>query len=78
MERRDWPLRRITASVGVATLESSTISSRQLVDQCYHALHRAKQQGGNRTVHSTGIPCHCPASSEDNQTRSGLEYVLQM
>jgi diguanylate cyclase (GGDEF)-like protein len=51
MEDHDSPLRPITASFGVATLESPAISSLRLVDQSFQALQQAKQQGRNRVTH---------------------------
>jgi len=51
MDEHDWPLRPITASFGVSTLESSKTSSRQLVHQSFQALRQAKQKGRNGVEH---------------------------
>jgi len=63
LDEHDWPLRPITASFGVATLESSVIRPRQLVHQSFQALRQAKQKGRNRVEHFVDLQCCFPASS---------------
>jgi len=78
IKEHDWILRPITASFGVATLESSTISSRQLVDQSFRALLQAKQQRRNRVVHFIDL-CTCfTPREEDVKSRSRLEYLVRV
>ena len=77
MKEHNWLLRPITASFGVATLESTTISSRQLLDQSFRALHQAKQQGRNRVVHFVDLQNCSPASEADVTSRSRLDYLVQ-
>ncbi len=48
MEAHDWEIRPMTASFGVTTLESSTTSADELMEQAQEALVPAQQQGGNR------------------------------
>jgi diguanylate cyclase (GGDEF)-like protein len=47
----DWPLRRVTASFGVATMESAPMPRIKLLDQADQALYHAKGMGRNRVTH---------------------------
>jgi diguanylate cyclase (GGDEF)-like protein len=78
VKEHEWPLRPITASLGIATLESTTISSRQLVDQSFQALQQAKRQGSNRAVHFFDLQNSSSAIKADIKCRSRLEYLVQM
>jgi diguanylate cyclase (GGDEF)-like protein len=51
IEQHCWPFRPVTASFGVATMETSAISSQQLVVQSLKALLVAKRDGKNRVMH---------------------------
>jgi diguanylate cyclase (GGDEF)-like protein len=51
IEAHCWPFRPVTASFGVATMESSAISSQHLVVQSLKALLEAKRLGKNRVEH---------------------------
>jgi diguanylate cyclase (GGDEF)-like protein len=51
----DWPLRSITASFGVTTMESSSIGPGELFDQAKCAVRRAKRQGRNGIAHFTEV-----------------------
>jgi diguanylate cyclase (GGDEF)-like protein len=51
LEAFDWPLRRITASFGVATMESAALPCIKLLDQADQALYHAKGMGRNRVTH---------------------------
>jgi diguanylate cyclase (GGDEF)-like protein len=43
----DWPYRNVTASFGVATLNPTTPTAADLVDQADRALYQSKEQGRN-------------------------------
>jgi diguanylate cyclase (GGDEF)-like protein len=51
LEAFDWPLRRITASFGVATMESAALPRIKLLEQADQALYYAKGKGRNRVTH---------------------------
>ena len=55
LEAFDWPLRRITASFGVATMESDALPCIKLLDQADQALYYAKGMGRNRVTHFADI-----------------------
>jgi diguanylate cyclase (GGDEF)-like protein len=48
MGAHDWEVRPMTASFGVTTLECSTTTADDLMEQAQEALARAQQQGGDR------------------------------
>jgi diguanylate cyclase (GGDEF)-like protein len=50
-----WPLRQVTASFGVATLNATTQTGQQLVDMADRALYASKEAGRNRVNVSDGI-----------------------
>jgi diguanylate cyclase (GGDEF)-like protein len=62
-----WPFRRVTASFGIATMETSAISSSQLVVQALKALIVAKTGGKNRVEHYFELA---------NMTATGEEVIL--
>lgn len=51
-----WDLRKITASVGVATLNGDTLSAAGLLAAADEALYHSKENGRNRVTHSTALP----------------------
>jgi diguanylate cyclase (GGDEF)-like protein/PAS domain S-box-containing protein len=51
IENRRWPHRRVTVSVGVATLTSAGLDVRRLIEQSDNALYASKRAGRNRTTH---------------------------
>ena len=53
-----WPLRNVTASLGVATSDCATPSAAALLDQADQALYQSKQAGRNR------ITRHQPAAGD--------------
>lgn len=55
IERHDWPLRPITASLGVATFSVRTSSASELIDEADRALYRSKHDGRNRVTHFDDI-----------------------
>ncbi len=55
-EDMSWPLRPMTASFGVATLESSAVPSLVFVEQSLQALLYAKEHGKNRVTHFVDLP----------------------
>jgi two-component system chemotaxis family response regulator WspR len=55
LEAFDWPLRRVTASFGVATMECADLPCIKLLDQADQALYYAKGMGRNRVTHFADI-----------------------
>jgi diguanylate cyclase (GGDEF)-like protein len=51
LARVPWPLRPLTASLGIATTSSSTPTASDLVDQADRALYRCKRAGRDRVGH---------------------------
>ena len=69
-ERRAWPRRPITVSLGVATMTPRMRRAAELVDQADRALYHAKGGGRNRVSHATDLAGSCedqgdPTSSID-------------
>jgi diguanylate cyclase (GGDEF)-like protein/PAS domain S-box-containing protein len=56
IEAQDWPLRPVTASFGVATLNASTETVQQMIDVADKALYASKAAGRNRVTHADAIP----------------------
>ncbi len=56
IEDGPWELRKITASLGVATLNADTLSAAGLLASADTALYRSKEQGRNRVTHATALP----------------------
>jgi diguanylate cyclase (GGDEF)-like protein len=51
LESYDWPLRPITASLGIATLGGADFTPIRLLDQADRALYQSKRDGRNRVTH---------------------------
>ena len=51
IELREWTLRPITASFGVATLHADLTQTQELTAQADQALYSSKQRGRNRATH---------------------------
>jgi diguanylate cyclase (GGDEF)-like protein len=51
VEHRPWPLRPITASVGVSTTAPCTLSAAQLLEEADRALYHSKERGRNAVTH---------------------------
>jgi diguanylate cyclase (GGDEF)-like protein len=51
IESLPWPLRPVTASLGVATLSDETPSASALLSQADQALYRSKKRGRNLVTH---------------------------
>jgi diguanylate cyclase len=47
----DWPLRRITASLGVATIRPGVLDGDALVEAADTALYLSKQRGRDQVTH---------------------------
>ena len=60
LANRPWPLRPVTASLGVGTTSEGTPTASVLVDQADQALYRAKKNGRNQVSHflvgGEGVP----------------------
>jgi diguanylate cyclase (GGDEF)-like protein len=68
VEDRDWPHRRITASLGVATmLPDMPLEPSALVKAADLALYRSKHRGRNRVTHARELGS---AASHDAAFRS--------
>jgi len=52
VEEAEWPLRQVTASIGVSTSTPTTIDAPALVAEADAALYRSKESGRNRVTHS--------------------------
>lgn len=52
IETADWPLRPVTASLGVATLRCDLADPYELIDEADQALYRSKRRGRNRATHA--------------------------
>jgi diguanylate cyclase (GGDEF)-like protein len=52
-----WPLRPITASLGIATADADSLDISKLVDAADQAMYRSKQRGRNRVTHSLDLVC---------------------
>ncbi|SIO56704.1 diguanylate cyclase (GGDEF) domain-containing protein [Singulisphaera sp. GP187] len=51
IERHAWPLRRVTSSVGVATLAPSSAGAAEFLNQADRALYHSKRRGRNCVSH---------------------------
>jgi len=51
IEAQPWPLRQVTASIGVSTTTMSTTSASELIVEADQSLYRSKKQGRNRVTH---------------------------
>ena len=51
IERHRWRLRPITASFGIATIEPSTVTAAQLIEEADQALYHSKRCGRDRVTH---------------------------
>jgi two-component system, cell cycle response regulator len=55
VEHFPWPMRHVTASIGVATLTPETCSASSLLDQADQALYCSKERGRNVVTHYDDI-----------------------
>jgi diguanylate cyclase (GGDEF)-like protein len=55
IEAKGWPLRPITASLGIATTHPGTMNASQLIDEADQALYHSKKHGRNRVTHFRDI-----------------------
>ncbi len=51
----DWPLRRVTASFGIATTTSGSLTAADLIDEADTALYLSKQLGRDRVTHREDV-----------------------
>ncbi len=51
-----WPLRPVTASLGVATVMPSMQSAQALIDEADQAMYASKDAGRNQVTHSNTLP----------------------
>jgi diguanylate cyclase (GGDEF)-like protein len=58
VEGRAWPLRPITASLGVSTSTTSTLTTEQLLEEADRALYHSKERGRNAVTHFREIVHH--------------------
>lgn len=61
VEGRDWPLRPITVSIGIGTMDSGKQSVGDLLGEADTALYLAKGRGRNRVVHHRHLAEQPPA-----------------
>ena len=48
VERHPWPLRAVTVSIGLATMEGTAVDAEELVERADRGLYAAKGEGRNR------------------------------
>ena len=58
IEERAWPLRPITASLGVSTSTANTLTTEQLLEEADRALYHSKERGRNAVTHYREIVHH--------------------
>src|SRR5205823_949361 len=63
IEQQLWPLRPVTASIGVASLTFVTLNAATLVEEADRALYSSKARGRRQTIHYQQI-----------EARQGAEY----
>lgn len=65
MEHQMWPLRAVTISVGICTLDADMPSADALLAAADSALYRSKAGGRNRVTHAAAPRAHPPARQTD-------------
>jgi diguanylate cyclase (GGDEF)-like protein len=79
IEAYPWPLRSVTASVGVSTIQADLTPMQEAIDQADRALYASKQGGRNRVTHActlTGMDDSFPLTGDSSSPYSDLLHRM--
>lgn len=69
LEALQFPNLRVTASLGVSSLELKPVSMEELLDQADKGLYAAKRTGRNKTVRFDQVPADLPREEKGRKSR---------